>query len=100
MRIIKRSTLQEFWEKHPDSKNQLGQWYHITSKSKWKNLNEVKETFPNVSILSNNRIVFNIKGNDYRIVVVIKFYTSTVYICWVGKHSDYDNIDANAVWQF
>jgi mRNA interferase HigB len=100
MRIIAKPNLQNFWEKHPDSKKPLEQWYHITSKCKWKNLNEVKETFPNVSLLNNNRVVFNIKGNDFRIVVLIKFSMSTVFICWVGKHSDYDKIDANTIWQY
>jgi mRNA interferase HigB len=100
MHLIKKTSLVDFWEKHPDSKKSLEQWYHITSKSKWENLNEVKETFPNVSILKDNRVVFNIKGNDFRIVVLIKFTLSTVFICWVGKHSDYDKIDANTVWEY
>jgi mRNA interferase HigB len=98
MRIIAKKILQDFWIKHPDSKNQLEQWFQITHKCIWENLNEVKETFPNVSILKNNRVVFNIKGNDYRIIVLIKFTMSAVFICWVGKHSDYDKIDANTIW--
>ena len=100
MRIIARAALVAFWKKHPDSKEQLSHWYNIAFKAKWRNQNEIKGSFPNVSVLSNNRIVFNIKGNDYRLVVAVKFSVSTLYICWVGTHSEYDKIDANSVWEF
>jgi mRNA interferase HigB len=100
MKIISKKNIQAFCEKHPDSKKQLEQWFHITSKSKWKTINEIKETFPYISILSNYRVVFNIKGNDYRVIVLIKYTLSAVYICWVGNHSDYDKIDANTIWEY
>lgn len=100
MKIIARSTLTDFWKKHPDSQEPLSIWYNIVSKSKWRNINEIKNSFPKVSVLSNNRAVFNIKGNNYRLVIAIKFTISTVYICWVGTHSEYDKIDANTVWDF
>lgn len=100
MNIIARSTLVAFWQKHPDSEEQLSHWFNIALKAKWQNLNEIKSSFPNVSVLSNNRVVFNIRGNKYRLIVAVKFSASTMYICWVGTHSEYDKIDANSVWEF
>jgi len=99
MRIIKKRTLETFWIKYPDSKKQLEIWYFLVLKSKWQNLNDVKN-ISNTSILSNNRVVFNIKGNNYRLIVEINFNAEIVYICWIGTHGDYDRIDANAVWDY
>ena len=98
MRIISKGTLVACWSRHSDSKEQLLHWHNIAEKEKWKSPNEVKESFPNVSILPNNRIVFNIKGNDYRLVAYIVYTLSILYICWVGSHSEYDKIDANTIW--
>jgi len=99
MRIIKKTTLEAFWNKHPDSKKQLEIWYFLVLKSKWQNLNDVKN-ISYTSILSNSRVVFNIKGNKYRLVVEINFNAGIVYICWIGTHSDYDRIDANTIWNY
>jgi mRNA interferase HigB len=98
MRIISKGTLKACWVKHSDSKEQLLDWHNIAEKANWKSPNEVKGSFPNVSILANNRIVFNIKGNDYRLVVYVAYTMSVIYICWVGSHSEYDKIDANTIW--
>ena len=100
MRIITKGPLMDCWKKHPEAQSPLTIWYNVAKKSNWKNVNEIKETFPNVSILSNNRVVFNIKGNSYRLVVAIKFQMSTLFICWVGTHDDYNKIDANTVWDY
>lgn len=99
MRIIKKNTLEAFWIKHSDSKKQLSIWYFLVVKSTWKNLNDVKN-IPYTSILSNSRVVFNIKGNDYRLITEVNFNAGIVYICWIGTHSEYDRIDANTVWDY
>lgn len=73
MRIISRRTLREFWEKQADSEQQLKAWFRETEKASWKNINELKVEYPSASILRDNKIVFNIKGNNYRIIVKINF---------------------------
>lgn len=100
MHIIKPQTLKECWERHPDSKIPLQAWLKVAESSKWKNVNEIKQTFPNVSVLSNNRVVFNIKGNDYRLIVAFRFEANLGYICFVGTHDEYSKIDANTIWLY
>lgn len=99
MRIISKKMLVEFWIKHPDAEKPLSSWYNVVRKAHWANVNQVKDTLPYVSILSNSRIVFNIKGNTYRLIVEASFKVGLLYICWVGTHSEYDKIDANTVWE-
>lgn len=98
MRIISKQTLVKYYERYPDSKIPLMAWYNVAKKSTFSNVNEVKITFNKVSVLSNNRVVFNIKGNDYRLIVAAQFEIGIFYICWVGTHSEYDKIDANTIW--
>lgn len=98
MRIISKRKLTEYWEKHPESERPLTNWYNVSRKADWENINQVKDTFPYVSILSNSRIVFNVKGNDFRLIIEARFNIRLLYICWVGTHADYDKIDANTIW--
>jgi mRNA interferase HigB len=101
MHIISKTTLTDYWTtKKPDSKNDLVNWINITKKAEWQNPNEVKNTFPDVSILKNNRAVFNIQRNQYRLIVYINYIKSVIYIVWVGTHTEYDTIDANKVWDY
>ena len=97
MRIISRKTLREFWKKHKDCEQQLKSWYRETEKAKWKNPNELKSEYPSASILENERIVFNIKGNKYRLIVKINFEYQIVWIRFIGTHAEYDKIDANNI---
>jgi len=97
MRIFSKSTLREFWEKHPDSEDALRTWYRIVEKSQWENPHDVKEIFGDASIIGDNRIVFNIKGNEYRIVVFIDYEFKKNYICFIGTHEEYNKIDAKTV---
>jgi mRNA interferase HigB len=69
VRIIAKRTLREFWEKHADSEQQLKAWYHEAEQADWKSPNQIKEQFPSASILEGSRLVFNIKGNHYRLIV-------------------------------
>jgi mRNA interferase HigB len=96
-RIFAKSTLRAFWEKHTDSEQYLKIWYQTAMNSDWGSPNEVKETYGSASILKDNRIVFNIKGNTYRLVVKFNFEKQLIFIRFIGTHSEYDKIDANKI---
>ena len=95
MRVISRRTLREFWKKYADSEEQLKSWYRETEKASWKSINELKSYYPNVSILKDNKIVFNIKGNRYRLIVKMNFEFQISWILFIGTHAEYDKINAN-----
>ena len=97
MHIIALSTLREFWENHPDAERPLKAWYAIASRAQWKNPGHVKQDYPTASILENNRIVFNIKGNAYRLIVAFHYDKGRGFIRFVGIHADYDRIDARTI---
>ncbi len=97
MRIIAKSTLRAFWEKHPDAETPLKTWYKIAEKQNWKNTQDVKKLFGTASIINSNRIVFNIKGNDYRLVVYVVFSIQKIFIRFVGTHKQYDKIDVKSI---
>ena len=92
MRIIAKSTLVDYYTKNPQAKTALEDWYQKTSEAEWKCFADIKRTFNSVDSVGNKRYVFNIKGNDYRLVVLILFIPQTVYIRFVGTHADYDRI--------
>ncbi|WP_054558697.1 type II toxin-antitoxin system HigB family toxin [Croceitalea dokdonensis] len=95
MRVIATGTLRDFWTNHNDCEQQLTAWYRETEKSGFKNLNELKLEYPSASILKDNRVVFNIKGNRYRLIVKINFDYQICWIRFVGTHAEYDKINAN-----
>jgi mRNA interferase HigB len=97
MRIISRKTLKEFWERHPDADQPLQAWYADLKASRWKSSSEIKSIYRNASFVGNNRVVFNIKGNTYRVVVAIQYQFGIVYIRFVGTYQEYDRIDAATV---
>ena len=96
-RIFAKSTLREFWEKHPDSEQYLKTWFDTAMNSSWQTPHEVKRSYANASILKDSRIVFNIKGNTYRLVVKFNFDHQMAFIRFIGTHADYDKIDAHSV---
>jgi mRNA interferase HigB len=96
-RIFAKSTLREFWESHHDSEQYLKTWYDTTMNSNWKSPNDVKQTYASASILKDNRIVFNIKGNTFRLVAKFNFEKQWVFIRFIGTHSEYDKINANTI---
>jgi len=96
-RIFAKSTLREFWEKYPETEQYLKTWHDTVKNSDWKNPGDVKLTYANASILKSGRIVFNIKGNSYRLVAKINFEKQWVFIKFIGTHAEYDNIDANNI---
>jgi mRNA interferase HigB len=99
MRIISRKTLREFWELpgHGDSEQPLKAWYDEASAASWANPNAIKEHYKNASILKSGRVVFNIHGNTYRLIVKIHYDFGVIYIRFVGTHKQYDTINANEV---
>lgn len=96
-RIIARRTLIEFWEKQPDSEQYLKTWYETARETEWNTPNDVKETFAHASILKNGRVVFNIKGNTYRLVAKINYERQWLFIRFIGTHTGYDRIDADTI---
>lgn len=100
MRIISKRTLREFWESDPkylDAKGPLEAWHEEVLKADWATPQEVKAPFRNASILKNSRVVFNIKGNDYRLIVAFNYPYEIAFIKFVGTHKQYDEIDAETV---
>ena len=97
MRVIAKRTLRDFWTKHADCEQQLKAWFRETEKAGWKNVNALKKDHPNASILHGNRIVFNIKGNDYRLIAAVAYRFGAVYIKFIGTHKTYDAVDAETV---
>lgn len=93
MRVFAKKILREFWDKYPDSEEQLKSWYQVAVKGDWLSPNYVKEEFPNARLLSDNRVIFNIKGNNYRLIAKINYKYGMVYIRFIGTHKEYDNID-------
>jgi mRNA interferase HigB len=97
VRVVAKKILRDFWEKHEDCEQQLKSWFREVQKSEWENPNRIKEEYPTASILNNNRIVFNVKGNNYRLIVKISFEYQMVWIRFVGTHAEYDKINANTI---
>jgi mRNA interferase HigB len=96
-RIFAKSTLRKFWEVHPDSEQYLKTWYDTAMNSDWNTPSEVKQTYITESILKGGRIVFNIKGNKYRLVTRFNFEKQWIFIRFICTHRDYDKIDADSI---
>ena len=97
MRVISKKILRAFWEKHVDSKQQLKSWFQEASVAEWKTPKQIKKDYPSASFLADNRVVFNIKGNTYRLVVRINYEYSMVWIRFIGIHAKYDKIDSTKI---
>ncbi|PRX42858.1 mRNA interferase HigB [Salegentibacter salegens] len=89
--------MREFWEKHSDSEQYLKTWHETTKSSNWSSPNDVKKTYINASILKDSRVVFNTKGNSYRLIVKFNYERQWAFIRFVGTHAEYDKIDANTI---
>ena len=97
MRIIARSTLQKFWESHNESEQFLKSWYHEISSSEYNCPNDIIYKYPKASVLTDNRIVFRIKWNDYRIVVKVNYDYQILWIRFIWTHAEYDKINAHKI---
>jgi len=93
MRIVTYKRIQEFVAKHADAKTPLQVWYHTLRAKNWQHLNDLRQSFTGVDYVENHRYVFNIKGNDYRLVAIISFVAQKAYIRFIGTHAEYDKID-------
>ena len=97
MRVFARSTLADFWRSHADSEQPLKAWFAEAETSAWKSPADIKGLYPAASLLADNRVVFNIKGNHYRLIVKINYDYGQVFIRFIGTHSEYDRIDATTI---
>ena len=97
MVIIKLQPLREFIEAHPDARASLSQWIATVEQADWGTPNELKAVYPNASLVTNDRVVFNIGGNKFRLVVRIVYPVRTISIRFIGTHSAYDLIDVATV---
>lgn len=97
MRVIAVSTLRQFWEIHPPSEQPLKAWFDEATQAMWAQPADIKAQYRSASVLKNRRVVFNIKGNDYRLIVAIAYKLGIVYIKFIGTHAEYDKIDAETV---
>jgi mRNA interferase HigB len=97
VRIISKKYLVQFWELHRESEQPLKAWYDEAVKANWRSPQEIKEQYRSASFIANNRVVFNIKGNDYRLIVAIAYRFGALYIKFIGSHAEYDRINAKTI---
>ena len=97
MRIISRKKIRNFWEKHSDARPALESWYADAKQANWRTPSDIKNVYKNVSFVADNRVIFNIKGNKYRLVAAVQFEYGIVYVRFVGTHKEYDRIDATTI---
>lgn len=97
MRIIARNTLINYWKFYPDVEQPLKSWYDEVLNANWKSPNELKKQFRNASIITNKRVVFNIKGNIYRLIADIEYRIGIVFIVWIGTHKKYDKVNVKEI---
>ena len=97
MRLIALGTLRNFWDRHPDAEIPLRSWYADASRADWRRPADIKAAYRNASFIANNRVVFNIKGNDYRLVAAVHYNRGMMFIRFVGTHREYDRIDASMI---
>lgn len=97
MHVIAKRALRLFWEEHADAKESLESWWSQVSTAEWRSPHDLRSMYSTASFLGENRVVFNIKGNDYRLVVKVQYSSRMVFIRFVGTHSEYDAIDPETV---
>lgn len=97
MRILSRSTLRNFWESHPDVEEALKAWYYEATHATWQSPADIKSAHRNASIIKGDRVVFNIKGNKYRLIVSVRYDIGIVFIQFIGTHAEYDKVNAETI---
>ena len=97
MRIVSKKKILDYYTKHIASKTALELWYKNVSKSNWDHFNDLKEDYSSADYVGNYRVVFNIKGNDFRLIAIVIYISQKVYIRWIGTHAKYDKVDAKYV---
>lgn len=99
MKVVSVATLRRFWETNPDSEQSLKAWYDEAKAASWQTPADIKARYGNASFVANNRVVFNIKGNSYRLIVAVAYQFQAVYVKFLGTHAEYDKVDAATVEQ-
>jgi mRNA interferase HigB len=97
MRIVATGTLRDYWSANPAAEQPLKAWVDEAREASWATPHAIKEQFGNASLVGNNRVVFNIKGNDYRLIVAVAYRFQALYIKFIGTHAEYDQVDASTV---
>ena len=97
MRIVAVATLKRFWARHPAAEQPLKAWYDEARHAKWSTPQDIKDRYASASFIGKNRVVFDIKGNDYRLIVAMAWHFQAVYIKFVGTHAEYNRVDARTV---
>ncbi len=97
MRVLSKKTLKTYWTIHQDCEQQLKTWYKESEEAIWKNPRDIKRDYPSASFLEDNRVLFNIKGNKYRIIVKVNYDYGIAWIRFVGTHAEYDKINASKI---
>lgn len=97
MKIISVKILRDFWTENPDAEQPLRSWVDEATKADWQNPAEIKEQYRSASILKNRRVVFNIKGNSYRLIVAIAYQRGWIFVKFIGTHKEYDATDADTI---
>lgn len=97
VRVVSRKTLVDYYNKHKETKSQLEAWFHEVKKAEWNTPQDVKEKYGSASIIGNNRVVFNIKGNKYRLVTEINYQMKIIRIRFLGSHKEYNKINAEEI---
>jgi mRNA interferase HigB len=97
MVVVSKSVLRDFAEKYPEAANAVFKWYEVVCSADWKNFSEMKKSFNSVDAVGNDRYVFNLRGNHFRLIALIIFKVRTVFILYVGIHRDYDQLDASSI---
>jgi mRNA interferase HigB len=97
MRIISRKTLVNYWNKYPEVELPLKAWFDEVLNASWSSPNELKRQYKNASVITNKRVVFNIKGNSYRLIVDVEYRIGIVFIVWIGTHKAYNRINVKQV---
>lgn len=97
MRVVKKKTVVEYFAKHPDAKVALEDWYEKAANAQWKNFAELRKTFGSADNVGGKRIVFNIKGNDYRLVAIVLYRIGMIYVRFIGTHSEYSRLSKEQI---
>ena len=97
MRVIAKRTLRAFWEKHRNAEQALKAWHAEVKSASWSSPSDVKKMYPSADVIPGDRLVFNIKGNNYRLIVAVRYDLGIVFIRFVGTHAEYDRVDAETV---
>ena len=97
LRVIAKKTLRDFWKVHPDCDQQLKAWFQEASNAQWNGPRQIKTDYPSASFISDNRVVFNIKGNNYRLIVRINYDYQIIWIRFIGTHAQYDKVNAKTI---